>query len=192
MLAAAETLVVDVRVDQDMLPGATVTCETQGRSATPVSALTDSTGRAIFTGLNRTAVYSVRADFPGFVASTVAIAAGTGTQEITIDLKVPAYPSLIQLMSVPFDWDQQYVRVIGYLVFEDRGAALYLHREDSKRHLSSNAVRVEVNKYLRSRHKQMNKRYVLLEGRFLMYPTDAVYAGGLVGITDASIWRTRP
>jgi len=73
--------------------------------------------------------------------------------------------SIIQLIAQPEKYDGKRVRFIGFLRLEFEGNAIYLHREDFERAISSNGLWVNVSKDM-TKHQQdeANMHYVICVG----------------------------
>ena len=83
-----------------------------------------------------------------------------------------SYLSMVQLITTPQKYDQQRVRVVGFLHVGFESSALYLSESDGKHSVTKNALWIdsaEVDVY-----RGMHKKYVLLEGVF-----DAAHHGHL-------------
>jgi hypothetical protein len=75
--------------------------------------------------------------------------------------------SIIQLIADPGRYENERVRLIGFLHLEFEGDALYLHREDHENAISQNAVWVDLPKWAGAEcQRRVNDHYVLLEGVF--------------------------
>ena len=74
--------------------------------------------------------------------------------------------SLIKLLANPELYNQQVVRVQGFLELEFEGTALYLHREDWEQMLTRNALWLDVRAEIWERKFELTERYVQVRGVF--------------------------
>lgn len=74
--------------------------------------------------------------------------------------------SLIKLFANPELYNQQVVRVQGFLELEFEGTALYLHREDWEQMLTRNALWLDVRAEIWERKFELTERYVQVTGVF--------------------------
>ena len=74
--------------------------------------------------------------------------------------------SLIKLLANPELYNQQVVRVQGFLELEFEGTALYLHREDWEQMLTRNALWLDVPREIWERKYELTERYVQVTGVF--------------------------
>ena len=74
--------------------------------------------------------------------------------------------SLIKLLANPELYNQQVVRVQGFLELEFEGTALYLHREDWEQMLTRNALWLDVRAEIWERKFELTERYVQVKGVF--------------------------
>lgn len=74
--------------------------------------------------------------------------------------------SLIKLLANPELYDQQVVRVQGFLELEFEGTALYLHREDWEHMLTRKALWLDVPHEIWERKYEFTERYVQVAGVF--------------------------
>lgn len=103
----------------------------------------------------------------------------------------PLDASLIQLIANPEKYDGKFVRVIGYLLLELEGNALYLHREDYEAQLVKNAIGVDPNSDMEKDRGKFDRKYVLLEGIFDARNLShmGLFSGELRKISRADVWR---
>jgi hypothetical protein len=74
--------------------------------------------------------------------------------------------SMIRLIAAPQEYSKKVIRVIGYLNIEFEGNAVYLHKEDFERSLTTNAIWVDAKPEIMKDLKKLSGQYVLLEGVF--------------------------
>ena len=112
--------------------------------------------------------------------------AGAGTSA-----EHPADASLIELISSPERFRGLWVRVIGYVVLEFEGNAIYLHEEDFTHSIMRNALWLEVG----SNGTPTPERpgYAIVEGRFAAdaHGHMGLFAGALTEIKRISPWAGR-
>lgn len=102
----------------------------------------------------------------------------------------PIHVSLVRLIADPERFHGRLVRVIGYLVIEFEGDALYLHGDDALFRISANALAVQVTPDMHER-KDVLGGYVMLEGVFDPDATGhrgAFPSGGLVHVRRCVKW----
>jgi hypothetical protein len=74
--------------------------------------------------------------------------------------------SMIQLIANPDRYDGSPIRLIAFLNLEFEGNALYLHREDYEKSLSSNAIWISLTDQQEKSSRKLSGGYVLVEGTF--------------------------
>ncbi|QEL15524.1 hypothetical protein [Limnoglobus roseus] len=102
----------------------------------------------------------------------------------------PLDVSLVRLIADPERFRGRLVRVIGYLVFEFEGNALYLHGDDALFSISANALAVEATQDMRERRTSLGG-YALLEAAFDPDVTGhrgVFSSGGLVRVRRCQSW----
>lgn len=102
--------------------------------------------------------------------------------------------SIIRLIASPRDYAHKLVRVVGYLDIEFEGDAIYLHEEDCKRALTTNALWIQAKPEMMKELKQLSRQYVIIEGVFV--PSNkghmGLFSGALDNITRVDIWNPGP
>lgn len=100
--------------------------------------------------------------------------------------------SLINLIATPKDFDGKRVRVIGYVrfEFEFEGDSIYLHKEDSLRHIAKNGLWLGVDMPAKQKVR-VNNRYAIVEGVFSMEEMGhfGMWSGSLKQVTRLDPWR---
>ncbi len=74
--------------------------------------------------------------------------------------------SIIQLIAAPAQYNEKYVRVVGFLNLEYQKDAIYLHKEDLFRGITRNGLWVIANKKMYRGQEKYSRQYVVLEGTF--------------------------
>lgn len=74
--------------------------------------------------------------------------------------------SLIQLISNPHKYNGKFVRVTGYLAFDDKGADLFFHQEDYESTLLRDAIWIGDIETIKNQREKFDKKYVFIEGIF--------------------------
>ncbi len=98
--------------------------------------------------------------------------------------------SLIRLIATPERFRGRLVRVIGYLVFEFEGNAMYLHGDDALFSISANALAVQTTREIDQRRASLGG-YVLMEAVFDPEVTGhrgLFCSGGLVKVRRCESW----
>jgi hypothetical protein len=102
--------------------------------------------------------------------------------------------SIIRLIAAPKDYAQKVVRVVGYLSIEFEGDAIYLHEEDFRRSLTTNALSIGATPETRKKLEKLSGQYVIVVGVF--DPSDhghmGLFSGGIGDITRADAWKPGP
>jgi hypothetical protein len=98
--------------------------------------------------------------------------------------------SMLQLIANPAAFHRKRVRVIGYLVLEFEGSALYLHAEDFQHGLTDNGIWVDMPRGGFGEDCKSNA-YALLEGRFNAEHNGhlGLWSGALEEITRCTAWN---
>ena len=98
--------------------------------------------------------------------------------------------SMIQLIANPEAFHGKRVRVIGYLILEFEGNALYLHAEDSQHGLTDNGIWVDAPRAGLGAECKSNA-YALLEGRFNAEHNGhmGLWSGALEEVTRCTAWN---
>ncbi len=102
----------------------------------------------------------------------------------------PIFVSLVRLIADPERFRGRLVGVIGYLVIEFEGDALYLHGDDALFRISANALAVQVTPDMHERRDVLGG-YVMLEGVFDPGATGhrgAFPSGGLIPVQRCVKW----
>lgn len=99
--------------------------------------------------------------------------------------------SLIQLIAHPSSFHGKKVRVIGYLVIEFEGDALYLHEQDFRHSLSANGLALAIPENWPPKDTLCrSESYALLEGTFDAQNMGhgGLFTGGLKDVTRCTPW----
>ncbi|MFB9245123.1 hypothetical protein IV454_22240 [Massilia antarctica] len=101
--------------------------------------------------------------------------------------------SMIQLIANPQQFDGKSIRLIAYLNLEFEGNALYLHREDFDKALSSNAVWISLDDNQVRTSKKLSGGYVLVEGIFSAKERGhfGMFSGSVQQVTRIQSWERR-
>ena len=108
--------------------------------------------------------------------------------------------SLIELLARPDKFDGKLVRVQGFLRIghEPRHGVeviLYLHEEDARNLLGSNAILVIPSKEMLTDEEKIDRMYVMLTGSFhAVHANKELHAGVIKEIRSCMVWSnpTRP
>lgn len=76
--------------------------------------------------------------------------------------------SLIQLIVTPEKFDGKLVSFVAFLDHEFEGNHFYVRREDFERGIMAHALYYDVTPELSKRAQLLRRRYVIVEGRFVM------------------------
>lgn len=94
--------------------------------------------------------------------------------------------SLVQLIATPSQYDGKRVAVAGFCNLEFEGSALYLHEEDFRRNLITNAVRLVLPSPPPAAFRAAHHAYASVEGVFAApRPNAPGYRGTIRDITRA-------
>lgn len=100
--------------------------------------------------------------------------------------------SLIELIGAPERFRGRWVRVIGYVVLEFEGTAIFLHEEDYARGLVRNGLWLDVDRNGASLPPRPG--YAVVEAQFDpdQHGHMALFSGGLRRIGRLEAWAGRP
>ena len=106
----------------------------------------------------------------------------------------PRDVSIIRLIAAPRDYALKVVRVVGYLNIAFEGDAIYLHEEDYRRSLTTNALAILANPDLRTKLEKLTNQYVIIEGVFdpSVHGHMGLFSGSIGGISRADAWKPGP
>lgn len=102
----------------------------------------------------------------------------------------PIHVSLVRLIADPERFRDRLVQVLGYLVFQFEGDAIFLHGDDALFRISANSLAVQVTPDMHGRKDSLGG-YALLEGVFdpdMTGHRGAFPSGGLVHIRRCVKW----
>jgi hypothetical protein len=115
----------------------------------------------------------------------------TASPRAGVSAEAPADASLIELISSPERFRGLWVRVIGYVVLEFEGNAVYLHEEDFVHGIMRNALWLEVDS--NGPPTLARPGYAIVEGRFAadVHGHMGLFSGALTEIRRISPWAGR-
>jgi hypothetical protein len=100
--------------------------------------------------------------------------------------------SLIRLIATPEKYDGKQIQVRGYINLEFEGNAIYLHKEDYTKSLTSNGFWVDFSKEISEKKNlnDYNKKYVIIVGTFDMKSNGhmGLFGGTIKNITRLDLW----
>ena len=100
--------------------------------------------------------------------------------------------SLVQLIAAPAQFDGKRVAVAGYCTLEFEGNALYLHEEDFRHNLITNAVKLAPPSPLPANFRPAHRAYASVEGVFVAPRANAPgYRGTIRDITRVELIPAR-
>jgi hypothetical protein len=104
----------------------------------------------------------------------------------------PADASLIELIGSPERFRGRWVRVIGYVVLEFEGTAIFLHEEDYARGLVRNGLWLDVDR--NSTSLLPRPGYAIVEAQFApeQHGHMSLFSGGLTRVGRLEAWAGRP
>lgn len=120
------------------------------------------------------------------ILCVLAIISIGSTTVVVADKETAATCSIVQLIADPRTFDGKRVLTYGFATIGPERNYLYLSREDADHGLLTNAVLLDFPTIKETlRHAQLDRRYVLIEGRFDASHRDAFVPanGGLRDIT---------
>ena len=102
--------------------------------------------------------------------------------------------SIIQLIVTPEKFDGKRVAVMGFLRLEFEGTAIYIHQDDYEHGIVKNGVWVSPLNGMCEKPKNLDQKYVLLEGRFDANKNGhmGLFSGSIVEITRCKSWFSSP
>ena len=101
------------------------------------------------------------------IAAVIFIFAPTRTPRVEWNVYTPGQTvSLVALIATPERYEGKKVQVIGYVVLEFEGTAVYLHEEDAKHMLTSNGLWIDFGKAERSlvKNGEAQPQYAIIDG----------------------------
>jgi hypothetical protein len=98
--------------------------------------------------------------------------------------------SMISLLASPEKYDGVTIRTFGFIVIQLDSDAIYLHQEDYRYGLYKNSYSVDLSEAQREKFKNLNLKYVLIEGTVHTKSPDATYmcSGTIASITRLEAW----
>lgn len=122
------------------------------------------------------------------IAACVAIFAPTRVRRAEWNVYTPGQAvSLVALIATPERYEGKKVQVIGYVVLEFEGTAVYLHEEDAKHLLTSNGLWLDFEKVTRSlvKNAEAQPQYAIIDGVFRggMQGHMGLWSGSLTDLT---------
>jgi hypothetical protein len=104
----------------------------------------------------------------------------------------PVDASLIELIGSPERFRGRWVRVIGYVVLEFEGTAIFLHEEDYARGLVRNGLWLDVDR--NSTSPLSRPGYAIVEAQFApeQHGHMSLFSGGLTRVGRLEAWAGRP
>lgn len=105
----------------------------------------------------------------------------------------PREVSLVQLLAAPERYHGKRVEVVGFLRLEFEGDALYLHAEDYRYSLTRNGLWVDRTKEMGEHQKELDRRYVRVEGTFDARRTGhmGLWSGALREVRRCTVYSIR-
>ena len=98
---------------------------------------------------------------------------------------------MVELIANPQKYDNQLVRLTGFLHLEFEGNVIYLHSEDFRHSLTKNGLWIDVPKDMtETQVKTVNDHYVICTGRFkaAMHGHMGLNSGEMTNISRLEIW----
>jgi len=102
----------------------------------------------------------------------------------------PTYVSMLQLLTMPEQFNGKVVSVIGFLSMNYEGYLLFAHQEDAVHVILGNAVQIEGNKQMSAETEKLDQKYVKVLGTFRASDRRRVpfYVGAIVDIRSCDFW----
>jgi hypothetical protein len=93
----------------------------------------------------------------------------------TVDL------SIINLISTPQQYHNRKIGLVGYVIIEFEGHAVYLSGNDAEHMLTRNALWLDLDDAEFSKYQKLSREYVLIEGVFdaTIHGHGALYSGAI-------------
>jgi hypothetical protein len=100
------------------------------------------------------------------------------------------YPSMVQLIVNPEQFDGKEISIIGFLSMGREGDLLYFHEEDGTHAILQNAIRVQGSKQMHRDAEKLNLKYVKLSGIFHVNDRSKVpfYSGTINDVRSCELW----
>lgn len=102
----------------------------------------------------------------------------------------PTYVSMLQLITVPEQFDGKRISVVGFLRIGREVSRIYLHQEDDKHQILTNSVTVDVTEQMGRDKARINSKYVKMLGIFhVRNRLSAQFAAGeITNIESCEMW----
>lgn len=115
------------------------------------------------------------------VLGVLLVTAGGCRRAVLEPVPGPVRNSMLAVAANPEKYAGQHVTLLGYLSLNQENYALFLHEEDFKRMLNSNAIWLNMSPEEKTAFSQFNGRYCLVEGVFKFgdYGFGGFYAGAV-------------
>lgn len=133
------------------------------------------------------------------IATAIFVFAPTRAGRVEWNVYTPGQAvSLVALIASPERYDGKKVQVIGYVVLEFEGTAVYLHEEDAKHMLTSNGLWLDFRQAERSLVKNADSQpqYAIIDGVFHagMRGHMGLWSGSLTDLTRLEFFpkKTEP
>jgi hypothetical protein len=93
--------------------------------------------------------------------------------------------SVMALVVTPEKFDGSLIRTVDFLRLEFEGDSIYLNREDSEHRISKNGLWIMADDIPDARKKDLNNKYVLVEGLFSarILGHMGAYSGAITNVT---------
>lgn len=109
--------------------------------------------------------------------------AGCGQPERSHNMQ-PARDSIIGMVANPEKYNQRQVSVLGFLSLNQENYAVFLHAEDFRQAIYSNALWLHIPSERKEQYKAFNGKYCLVEGVFKS--GDFGFGGFYAGAVDVT------
>jgi hypothetical protein len=115
---------------------------------------------------------------------------GFQTAEIHAETQKLIYPSLLQLIVNPEQYEGKAISVIGFLSMGREGDLLFFHEEDGRHGILENAVQVQETEQMHRDAEKLNLKYVKLTGVFRASDRKKIpfYSGIITDVRSCDLW----
>jgi hypothetical protein len=100
------------------------------------------------------------------------------------------YPSMLQLIVNPEQFEGKEISVIGFLSMGREGDLLYFHEQDEKHAILQNAIQVQESAQMHRDAEKLDLKYVKLSGIFHVNDRSKLpfYSGTIADVRSCELW----
>jgi len=100
----------------------------------------------------------------------------------------PCQVSFIRIISIPEDYDEKVIKLIGVIEVDYHGSALYLDHRSKDKYITPNMIKLKLSHDEIEKYKKFSGSHVSLIGRFKVdHSYDVKYAGSIHDVIEIII-----